>query len=33
MDLKSWDRLRAALNDAEAAHKAVVDHLCTPLTV
>ena len=27
---KDWERLRAALAGAEAAHKAVVDHLCNP---
>ena len=29
--LKDWERLRAALAGAEAAHKAVVDHLCKSL--
>lgn len=33
MDLGSWARLRDALNGAEAAHKAVIDHLCQPLPV
>lgn len=28
---KDWERLRAALAGAEAAHKAVVDHLCQPV--
>lgn len=33
MDLKTWARLRDALDGAEAAHKAVIDHLCQPLEV
>ena len=28
---KDWERLRAALAGAEAAHKAVVDCLCQPV--
>ena len=28
---KEWERLRAALAGAEAAHKAVVDHFCQPI--
>ena len=28
---KDWERLRAALAGAEAAHQAVVDHLCQPV--
>ena len=28
---KDWERLRAALAGAEAAHTAVVDHLCNPV--
>ena len=31
MTPKEWERLRAALAGAEAAHKAVVDHLCQPM--
>jgi hypothetical protein len=31
MTLRDWERLRAALAGAEAAHKAVVDHLCQPV--
>ena len=27
---KDWERLRHALEGSEAAHKAVVDHLCKP---
>lgn len=26
-----WARLRAALNEAETANKAVIDHLCEPI--
>jgi hypothetical protein len=28
---RDWERLRSALAGAEAAHKAVVDHLCQPM--
>ena len=28
---RDWERLRAALAGAEAAHKAVIDHLCNPV--
>ena len=31
MGPKEWQRLRDALAGAEAAHKAVVDHLCQPV--
>ena len=31
MGPKEWERLRSALAGAEAAHKAVVDHLCQPV--
>ena len=28
---REWERLRSALAGAEAAHNAVVDHLCQPM--
>ena len=31
MGPNDWARLRAGLAEAEAAHKAVVDHLCSPV--
>jgi hypothetical protein len=31
MTPKEWERLRASLAGAEAAHNAVVDHLCNPV--
>ena len=33
VDWKDWTRLQAALDKAEAAHKAVVDHLCQPMVI
>ena len=33
MGLKEWARLRVALDGAEAAHKAVIDHMCQPMEI